>query len=263
VVPKGRYVAVLGGSATFGKGVAEPYPALVQAATGIPVLNLGVQNCGPDVYLSDPEVLTLIVRAEAAVVQLTGVETLSNPFYKVHSRRNDRFLAATPALRALFPDVDFTEFHFTRHLLQTLAHVDADRFGVVARALKTTWVQRMQHLLVHLPLRRQLLWLSDGAPPDRVDRLRPGPGPLLVDAGMLASLRPLAGDVLVAVPGPEAQSGASGDAADATWGGGPNAGLPGSAAHRDVAAVLGPGLLAQLRRGTPAPLILRQTDAVR
>ncbi|MCX7286420.1 MAG: DUF6473 family protein, partial [Rhodobacterales bacterium] len=43
----GDYVAILGGSPTFGKYVALPYPDLVERATGCPVVNLGVQHGGP------------------------------------------------------------------------------------------------------------------------------------------------------------------------------------------------------------------------
>ena len=261
-LPQERFVAILGGSATFGKGINDPYPDLVQAATGIPVVNLGVQNGGPDVYLSDPEVLARISRAEMAVVQLTGAETVSNPFYRVHTRRNDRFLAATPALRGLFPEVDFTEIHFTRHLLQVLSQADGDRFAVVATALKATWVQRMQSLLVHLPLRRRLLWWSDGTPPDRADSLGAGTGPQLVDAGMLDKLRPLAGEAIVVVPGREARNREAGAAADRPGDKMINC-LPGPAAHHDVAAAIGPEVLALLRRGRRPPLILHQADAVR
>jgi hypothetical protein len=245
-------VAFLGGSATLGKAVARPFPALVAEAMNLPVLNLGILNGGPDAYLSDRAALHLISRAEAAVMQLTGAEALSNPFYSVHSRRNDRFLAATPELKALYPEVDVTEIHFTRHLLQVLARTDPDRFATVVRALQATWVARMQSLLVHLPLRRRLLWLSDAPPPDRAETF--GAAPLFVDAGMLDRLRPLAGEVIVAVPSPAARSS---DAVVEPIAVG--VGMPGPAAHQEVADLLAPMIAAQLRR---PPLLLRPAMAV-
>ena len=99
------YVALLGGSATFGKYVATPFADLVEQALGQPVANLGAQNAGPDFYLADRATLDIAARARVAVVQVTGADTLSNPFYTVHARRNDRFLAASPALRDLYPEV--------------------------------------------------------------------------------------------------------------------------------------------------------------
>jgi hypothetical protein len=62
------------------------------------------------------------------VVQVLAVQNLSNPYYTVHPRRNDRFLRASARLQNLYQDVDFTEFHFTRHMLQTLQMVSAPRF---------------------------------------------------------------------------------------------------------------------------------------
>lgn len=256
------YIAILGGSATFGMQVHAPFPALIATAAALPVVNLGIPNGGPDAYLSDPEILNIIARATVAVVQLTGAETLSNPYYMVHARRNDRFLAAKPALQSLFPEVDFTDIHFVRHLLQVLARVDGSRFALVVQALKANWVARMQDLLVHLPLRRRLLWLSQAAPPAKADTIGPGFGPLLVDAGMLARLRALAGEVIVALPGPAAPGG------DATaidllqLDAARSAGLPGPAAHREIAALLLPAIAAQLRKGRPPPLILRKADAI-
>ena len=74
------------------------------------------------------------------VVQVMGAQNLTNRFYTVHPRRNDRFLRAAPDLQALYPEVDFTEFHFTRHLLRTLRWSSADRFEVVAEELRAVWV---------------------------------------------------------------------------------------------------------------------------
>jgi hypothetical protein len=246
------YLVVLGGSATLGKSVAQPFPALVAAATGLQVLNLGTLNGGPDAYLSDPGVLNLISRAEAAVVQLTGAETLSNPYYSVHSRRNDRFLAARADLRALYPEVDVTEIHFARHLLHVLASTDAQRFARVVEALKTTWIARMQSLLEHLPPRRHLLWLSDAPPPESARSF--GPEPLFIDKDMLETLRPHSGEVIVAVPSATARSR---DAAENPLA--EDSGLPGPAAHREVAEVLAPLIAVTVRR---PPLLLRRTISV-
>jgi Domain of unknown function (DUF6473) len=250
--PDRGYLAFLGGSATVGKSVTAPFPSLVATATGLQAVNLGVLNGGPDAYLSDRSALHLISRAEMAVVQLTGAEALSNPYYSVHARRNDRFLAATPALRMLYPDVDFTEIHFTRHLLQVLARTDPERFALVVDGLQATWVTRMQSLLVHLPLRRRLLWLADGPPPVQADDF--ATAPLFVNCSMLDCLCPLAGEVIVANPSPDAlcRDAASSPDTEAT-------GLPGPAAHREIADLLAPVVMAQLRR---PPLILDRAMAV-
>ena len=234
------YVAVLGGSASFGKYVARPYPALMEQALGLPVANLAAQNAGPDLYLSDPAALKIAAGAAAAVVQVTGVEGVSNPLYTVHARRNDRFLAATPALRALYPDVDFTEIHFTRHLLTVLRRTDPHRFGEVLRVLQLTWVDRMQSLLARLPARRVLVWLSDALPPPRAEEPGPGFGPWLVDRRMLAALQGPSTRLVEVVASPAALTeGAAGMLYPETEVQQARA-LPGAAVHAEVAERLAP-----------------------
>jgi hypothetical protein len=234
------YVAMLGGSATFGKYVAEPYPALVETALGHPVANLGGLNAGPDFYLSDPATLGVAARARVAVIQITGADAMSNPYYSVHSRRNDRFLAATPALRTLFPEVDFADIHFTRHLLLALLRTDPARFRVIVTDLKANWLTRMRQLLAKLPQRTLLLWLADMPPLGTATILDPAGGPLFVDASMLSALSPAVTDLVEAVPSDAARAeGATRmlfpetEAVQARS-------LPGSAVHQEVAARLGP-----------------------
>jgi hypothetical protein len=225
------YVALLGGSATFGKYVATPFADLVEQALGQPVANLGAQNAGPDFYLADRATLDIAARARVAVVQVTGADTLSNPFYTVHARRNDRFLAASPALRDLYPEVDLADIHFTRHLLQVLYRTDPQRFQTVRQALQVTWLARTRQLLAHLPPRRVLLWLADSALPD-ADL---GPGPLFVDHALLDALRPAIADLVMvdAVATVDDRTCPETEVAQA-------ASLPGASVHAAIAAALAP-----------------------
>lgn len=195
----GPYLAALGGAATFGKHVAQSYPEVVERALGQPCVNLGATGAGPDFYLSDPGALDIAARARAVIVQVTGVEGVSNAYYAVHSRRNDRIVAPTPALRALFPEVDCADIHFTRHLLTVLEQVDPERFEVVRAVLRATWLRRMQQLLRALPSPRVLLRLPE-APPDGA--LAPHRDPLSIDDSLLAALAPLY-DRLVDGPVPQ------------------------------------------------------------
>lgn len=234
------YVAVLGGSPTFGKYVQRPYPALVEAALGCPVVNLGGLNAGPDFYLTDPAALDIAARAEVAVVQVTGAEALSNPFYLVHNRRNDRFLVATPALRALFPQVDFAEIHFTRHLLQVLERSDRAAYAQVVAGLKQNWLDRMRLLLARLPRRRLLLWLADSPPPERADSLDPAPP--FIDQPLLDALLPDVSHLIVATPSRRARALHPFDMTFPETEAAQAACLPGAAVHAEVAERLVPVL---------------------
>ncbi|NUB44562.1 hypothetical protein GEU84_009230 [Fertoebacter nigrum] len=233
----GEYCAVLGGTETYGKFVPQPYPALVAQATGLSVANLGCMNAGPDVYLNDPAALEVAARARVTVVQIMGAQNMTNRFYSVHPRRNDRFLRATPLLRSLYRDVEFTEFHFTRHLLHTLQAVSADRFELLAAELRAVWVTRMLALLKQLRGHSLLLWMADHPPP--------GPAradlaclPMLVDAAMIAAVRPHATDYLEVVSSPEARAQGVNGMGFAPLDRPAAAEVPGPAAHAEVASAL-------------------------
>ncbi len=235
----GGYCVALGGTETYGKFVPVPYPALLEQRLGVPVINLGCVNAGPDVYLNDSAVLDVAAGAQVAMVQVVGAQNLTNRYYAVHPRRNDRFLSASPLMRQMFREVDFTEFHFTRHMLQSLQAVGPDRFEILAEELRAAWVQRMKALLTRLPRARVLVWLGDHPP------LRAGLSPdlhrdpILVDAEMIAALMPYvsayaehvggavqstAGMVFAPMEEPAAQ------------------GLPGPAVHQALATTLAPVL---------------------
>lgn len=230
------YVVFLGGNETYGKFIPDPFPDLVEEEVGFGSVNLGIPNAGPDVYLKDPSLLDIAKGAEAVVIQILGAGNLSNRYYSVHPRRNDRFLGPTPLLRALYREVDFTEFSFTRHLLTALYEISPERFQTLAEELRATWRRQMVALLEKLPRRCLLLWLSDQPPPRRAQGL--GGDPLLIDAELVASVRPLAQTYVEAVerPGPRGRGLAGmafepGESAAA-------ARMPGPEVHRDLSRLV-------------------------
>ena len=165
----GQYAAFLGGTETYGKFLRQPYPALVETRLGAPCVNLGWPNSGVDVLLNDPEILFAASRACVTVLQVPGAQNMSNRFYKVHPRRNDRFVEASAMLRTMFTEVDFTEFHFTRHMLGHLADVCPVRFNVVRDELQAAWIARMKLLLARIGGPVILLWMASRAPADSAD----------------------------------------------------------------------------------------------
>ncbi len=229
------YIAFLGGAETYGKYVPDPYPDLVEEAVGFASINLGCLNAGPDVYLGDPEVIRIAQGAEAVVVQVLGAANLTNRYYSVHPRRNDRFIAATPLLRALYGEVDFTEFHFTHHLLSALEATSAERFQTVVKELQETWVLRMGELLGILGKRTVLVWMANTAPAPLGQHCELAQEPLLVDSAMVADLAPRAQAYVEAVATPlDRQAGVKG-MAFAALEALAAAALPGPNVHREVA----------------------------
>ncbi len=160
------YYAFLGGAETFGKYMPSPYPALVSSALNMQGLNLGCVNAGPDAFLSEPVVCDLCNAAETVFVQIPGAQNLSNRFYRVHPRRNDRFVTATGLLRSVFREIDFTEFSFNGHLLRSLHRTSNDRFRVVQAELQSTWVAQMRKLLSRIKSPKVLVWFARHSPDD-------------------------------------------------------------------------------------------------
>ncbi|MFY0597115.1 MAG: hypothetical protein JXQ85_11845 [Cognatishimia sp.] len=188
---KGRYLAFLGGSETYGKFIPQPFPDLVERAIGLPCANFGLMNAGIDVFLSEPEVMAFAGRAEVTVIQILGAQNMSNRYYRVHPRRNDRFVTASALMRSVFHDVDFSEFNFTRHMLNDVSDLAAERFSFVREELRNAWCARMRILLERIPGQKVLLWFADHPPPLRLPQKQLGRDPLFVDSRMIDTLRPL------------------------------------------------------------------------
>jgi len=195
------YVAMVGGTETYGKFVASPYPALAEELIGMPVVNFGLVNAGIDVFAHDETVMRAASSAAVTVIQITGAQNLSNRFYAVHPRRNDRFLRASTLLKTIYRDVDFTEFHFTRHLLTALRNGNAETFAMVEQELKEAWVARMKMLVAKMQSRVVLLWLSDHDPDHPTNCTENGADPLFVDREMVQAVAPYAAGVVEVVVG--------------------------------------------------------------
>lgn len=203
------YVAALGGSATFGKFVRQPWPFLLERVTGLQIVNLGCMHAGATAFVDDPSLISICSKAQATVLQITGAHCLDNSYYSLHPRRNDRFIDATTRLRMLYPEVDFTEFHFTRHLLSALHATGYDRFQQVVQALRCEWVHRMRDLIRTIESPVILFWMANRSPDapnaPMTDLLR-SDDPLFVDREMIEAVRGEAADFVMAVATDDARS---------------------------------------------------------
>ena len=182
------YVAVLGGTETYGKFVETPMTELLENASGTTVVNLGHLNSGIDSFLNDPAILDICDKAEVTVVQVMGPQNMSNRLYTVHPRRNDRFLKASNFLQTLYRNIDFTQFHYTRHLLSALQEESSERYALVVEELQAAWVSRMRTLIAQITGEVCLLWIGD-RPPEGSGVTDPlGHEPLFVHREMMNEL---------------------------------------------------------------------------
>ncbi|ATG44843.1 hypothetical protein PhaeoP18_02922 [Phaeobacter piscinae] len=179
------YLAFIGGTEVFGRFVERPFVSETEALLDRVCVNLGSVNAGVDSFLSDPDILEIAGQAETTLLQVLGAQNISNGYYKVHPRRNDRFLCAHEPLLELYPEVDFTEYHFNKHLLSALRSCCTIRYETVRDHLQDTWVERMGELISALNGAVTLLWVHY----DVDQQALFGHEPALVDRPMVDALR--------------------------------------------------------------------------
>jgi len=187
----GDYAAFLGASETYGKFIAHPFPDLIEVQTGMKCVNFGWPNAGVDAFLNDSSLLRVATGARIRVIQVPCAQNLSNRYFAVHPRRNDRFLQASGLLRDLYEKVDFTDFNFTRHMLGHLVKVSPERFTLIREELQTTWIARMKMLLKRITCPVILLWFSARKPDEANTSLNVSDDPVFVTRDMIEAMRPM------------------------------------------------------------------------
>ncbi len=252
----GDYALFLGGTYTYGRFIETPFPALLEAGTGVRCVNFGWQNAGVDAFLNDITVMEIAAKARVTVVQVMGAQNMSNRFYSVHPRRNDRFLNASGVMKQLFRDVDFTEFSFNRHMLSVVRSLSADRYAMIREELKAAWLARMHHLLQTIGGRIILLWFADHAPAVSEDAAHGaakrgraeqgddlGADPLFIDRSMIEALRPRVTEVVEVVASRAALEQGTQGMVFSPLEAPAAAGMLGPMAHQEAAVAMQPALL--------------------
>lgn len=242
---EGAYAAVLGGTETYGKFVAEPYPYLVEGRIGLPVVNFGYMNAGADVFAGETEIIDACSKARVTVIQIMGAQNMSNRFYAVHPRRNDRFLRASTLMKTIFREIDFTEFHFTRHMLSALKAVSEEKYALVEGELKAAWTARMRMLLQKISGKSVLLWIKGD---ERYGGDGLGPEPLMIDTDMVAAIRPFAAELVTVTPSMAARTAGTEGMFFTQLEQPAAAVMPGPRVHEEVADALSPVMKRLLKR---------------
>lgn len=250
------HIAFVGGCDGFGEFIDQPLPDLLATGLGVGGVNFALPGGGVDLAARHPGLMARLNDASVVVMQITGAQALSNRFYSVHPRRNDRFTAPSPALRQLFPRVNFFEIHFVRHLLEVLEAADTAAFDLVVAELQAAWQARMHCFLDRISTPVLLLWWADHAP--GAAHGHPPRAPLYLTPDMVAGLAERARLVqVVASPQSLAMDALQGTAAPESPVRARH--LFGPAVHREAAAQVLP-VLAQMLCGPKQP---GRTDPVR
>ena len=219
-------VAFIGGSETFGAFVERPFPDVVQSLLSRPAVNLGCMNAGLGAFEEDETVIEAASSMRAVVLQAPDPANMTTAFWRVHPRRNDRFVEALPPLRELFPTIDFTDFTFVRHMIARLAATDADAFATVASEVAHDWVDRVGALSRRIAAPVTVLWVR---PADDADR------PLSVTEDMMDRLSQNGLAVVVATPSDAVRARARAGMVYGPSEAAAAAALPGPAYHAEIA----------------------------
>lgn len=201
---KEPYHAFIGGTETYGKFIERPFPALVEEALGVPCVNFGQPNAGVDAFSHDPFVLDATAQADVTVVQVLGAQNMTNRFYAVHPRRNDRFVSTSALLRTIYKEVDFADFHYTKHMLSRLLMTCPIRFAVVRQELQDAWLARMCLILSRIRGKSILLWFAAHPCAQAMEEDELGPDPVFITQEMIDEVRRQATDWVEVVASPEA-----------------------------------------------------------
>jgi len=236
----GDYAAFLGATETYGKFIAHPFPELIEVQTGMKCVNFGWPNAGVDAFLNDPGVIQAANGARVTVLQVPCVQNMTNRYYTVHPRRNDRFLQASDLLRDLYDEVDFTDFHFTRHMLGHLAETRPKQFTIIREKLQAVWISRMNMLLQRINVPVILLWFSSRTPDEAVSSLNVSDDPVFVTREMIEALRPVVSSIAEATASNAALSQGSNGMVFSDIEAPAAMELLGPAAHQEVAEMLSP-----------------------
>ena len=203
---KKPFVAFIGSTETYGKFIAEPFPSLVEKSLKLPCVNFGIMNAGIDAFVHDISVIETAEQADVTVVQVMGAQNMTNRFYAVHPRRNDRFVSASTLLQTIYREVDFSEFNFNKHMLSDLQTLSPDRFDTVKLELQQAWLARMRLMLGGIKGKTILLWFSSAAPPEQDANHEMGLGidPLFITRQMMDEVAPMVTKIVQVKASPQA-----------------------------------------------------------
>ncbi|MEO9894745.1 MAG: DUF6473 family protein [Paracoccaceae bacterium] len=239
------FVAFFGGTNTYGKFVERPFADLIEDELDIACVNFGCLNAGVDVLAQDAFMCEIRNQSKISVVQIVSPRNMSNRFYSVHPRRNDRFLKPSALLETVYREVDFSQFNFTKHMLKRLHEVSPERFRAVKEELQSAWSARMLQMLDEMSGQTVLLWFSDHQPQDNETDF--GKDPWFVSRQMLDEVTSKVAAYVEVIASPKAVNLGTSEMVFSEMEEPAAQTLLGPAAHREVSEKLAPVLQGLLK----------------
>lgn len=208
----GRYFTVLGAAQTFGCFCLQPYPGKLAERLGMPALNLGYSGAGPTFFLKQLALHDYINSSVFCILQVMSGRSISNSRFQndeglAHGRRRDTGEATTA--EAIFDEVikgELARLPLPPRLARGVVKVTGLPLPAARRLVRearANWLRDFRALLATITVPKVLFWFSERRPTYTPRYHRQGAllgkYPHLVDASMLAALRPHVGDVVECV----------------------------------------------------------------
>jgi hypothetical protein len=213
----GQYFTCIGAAQTFGCFCEHPFPALLSARLGLPVLNLGYGGAGPEFFERHGSLDRYINGGQFVVIQVMSGRSQSNSLFESRGleylmRRSDGdWIGANAAYSDLLngiPDLRFLPSTGARSLARrvlrrVLPLLLSRRWAAptvrhIVEETRSGWIKNYSRLFARIKVPSVLFWFSK-RPPAYIENLTNvetlfGEFPQLVNSQMLAELRPLSGN---------------------------------------------------------------------
>ena len=168
----GNYISYLGAAQTFGCFCEHPFPALLQSQLGIPALNLGYGGAGPRFFARQSQLLEIVNRGQAAVVQVMSGRSEDNSVLESGglerlTRRSDgRIFAADEAWRNLLECGFLWKKSpiLQQPLRQLLRRWSRPKLERLVEENRANWIASTRRLLNSIEVPTLLFWFSKREP---------------------------------------------------------------------------------------------------
>lgn len=193
-----KCICFIGAAQTFGRFVNEPFAQLVCDLLRRPGLNLGFSGAGPEFYLGNDKLMSILSAAPAVVVQSMSARSVSAGLFE--TRANNGVLRFRSGPRAGQEHMALNAYGFLRKEGGEAAYLE--QVGLV----QARWVELYGELARRIRGRKVFLWLSEHAPGEnvRLDQGDLGHFPHFVTREMVEAVRKFGFEVVDGTYGPMA-----------------------------------------------------------
>lgn len=170
------YAACIGSATTFGRFVRNPYPAQLEAYTGVPFLNLGIGGGRPESYLIEETLLQTLREASVVIMEVMSARGYSSPIFEPKDPVANmgyfkdffelkRFAAEDAGIKALLEKARSKEPVFVDRVYErAFGHLTASERDLVRDSLESIYARDWVFLMQIIAKPVVVLYMSRNSP---------------------------------------------------------------------------------------------------